>query len=160
MKKLIVLAGLLLVLIPLGSWWFSAEEVVKRRTSHLMAVLSISEGSLRPLRQGKVFSMNGLLAPEVKLDIPGAARASGEFYKDVLESGFSWICENAKSSQFEVKEFRSVEVDGDRARVNVLVEGYMELVALRPVDGLHDVTIEWVRGGDGWRFDRVDWDVP
>lgn len=160
MKKFLALLVLVAFLIPVGTWWFSPEQVVKRKTKHLMAVLSISEDSAGPIRQAKVYSMNGLLAPDVTLDIPGTSEANGTFDKELLESGFSWICENAKSSDFHVLEFRNVRIDGDSATVNVLVEGYMELLMLRPVDGIHDVTVTWEKGGDGWRFTRVDWDKP
>ena len=157
MKKLIPIVVLAAILIPVGSWYFSSEQVVKRRTKHLMAVLSISESSAQPLRQGKVYSMNALLAPEVTLDIPGTSEANGTFDKQLMESAFSWVCRNAKSSQFDVTDFRSVTLDGDTATVNVVVEGYMELSKLRPMDGLHDVTLVWEKGGDGWRFSKVDW---
>ena len=157
MKKLIPILVLAAVVISVGSWWFSSEQVIKRRTKHLMAVLSISEGSALPLRQGKVFSMNALLAPEVALNVPGNSDANGIFDKQLMESAFSWICRNANSSQFDVTEFRSVTIDGQTATVNVVVEGYMELRKLRPVDGEYDVSIVWEKGGDGWRFNKVDW---
>ncbi|MEP2775697.1 MAG: hypothetical protein ABJQ29_04460 [Luteolibacter sp.] len=157
MKKLIILAGALLVIIPLGTWWFSPDQVIMRRTKHLMEVLSLSEGSGGPLRQAKVFSMNAMLAPEVTLTIPGTSEANGTFDKEEMESAFSWICQNAKSANFHITEFRNVEVDGDQAVVWVTVEGYMQLAFLRPVDGTHDVIITWKKGGDGWRFEKVDW---
>lgn len=160
MKKFLAVLILVVLLIPVGSWWFSPAQVVKRRTKHLMAVLSISEDSLGSIRKAKTYSMNGLLAPYVTLDIPGTSEANGIFEKEAIESGFSWICENTKSSNFGVSEFRSLEINGNNATVNILVEGYMELFTMRPVDGLHDVTITWKKGGDGWRFNRVDWDTP
>lgn len=160
MKKLFATLVLLAILVPAGSWWFSPEQVIKRRTKHLMGVLSISESSAEPLRQAKVFSMNALLADDVTLDIPGTSEANGTFDKQLMESAFSWICQNAKSSEFHVNEFQSIVIDGDSATVEVLVEGYMELLRLRPVDGLHRVTVVWEKGGDGWRFNRVDWDTP
>ena len=41
MKELWIIAAILLVLIPLGMWWFSPEQVIMRRTKHLMEVLMI-----------------------------------------------------------------------------------------------------------------------
>lgn len=63
MKKTWIAVFAAALLIPLGIWWFSPEQVIMRRTKHLMEVLSLSEGSGGPLRQAKVFSMNALLAP-------------------------------------------------------------------------------------------------
>ena len=157
MKKLILLAIAAVILIPLGMWWFSSEQVVKRRTNHLMEVLSMSEGTGGPLRQAKVFSMNAMLAPEVTLTIPGVAEANGTFDKQEMESAFSWICQNARKSEFGVREFRDIVIEGDSATVRFVAEGFLELPALRPADGSFEVTIHWKKGGDGWRYDAITW---
>ena len=157
MKKLILLAIAAVILIPLGMWWFSSEQVIKRRTNHLMEVLSMSEGAGGPLRQAKVFSMNAMLSPEVTLTIPGVAEANGTFDKQEMESAFSWICQNARKSEFSVREFRDIEIEGDSATVRFVAEGFLELPALRPADGSFEVTIHWKKGGDGWRYDAINW---
>jgi hypothetical protein len=141
-------------------WWFSPEQVIMRRTKHLMEVLSLSEGSGVPLRQAKVFSMNALLAPEVELIIPEISDANGSFDKQEMESAFSWICQNAKHSRFDVIAFRDVKVAGDTATVRFLAEGYIELGSGRPADGTFEVTIVWKKGGDGWRYQKVVWKNP
>lgn len=157
MKKLLIILAALVVLIPLGIWWFSPEQVLMRRTKHLMEVVSLSEGTGGALRQAKVFSMNAMLAPEVVMETPEISDANGVFDKQEVESAFSWICQNAKSSNFKVTGFQKVEVDEDRANVRVTVEGYMELPVYRPADGAFEVSIDWVKGGDGWRFEKVIW---
>ena len=157
MKKLSFIAAALLVSIPLGMWWFSPAQVVKRKTEHLMAVMSISDGTGRPLRQAKVFSMNGMLAPQVRLGIPDIAEANGTFDRQEMESAFSWICQNAKRSDFRITGFRNLDITDDGAEVRFFAEGFLELSAGRPADGKFDVTIRWVKGGDGWRYDKVVW---
>lgn len=160
MKKLWIALIAAALLIPLGMWWFSPEKVVMRRTQHLMEVLSLSEGTGGPLRQAKVFSMNGMLAPDVELVIPEIADANGTFDKQELESAFSWICENAKESRFDVTAFRDVDVNGDTAIVTFLAEGFLDLGSVRPADGTFEVTIVWKKGGDGWRYDKIVWKKP
>lgn len=157
MKKLWFLLAALLIFLPVGLWWFSADQVIMRRTKHLMEVLSISEGSAGPMRQAKVFSMNAMLAPVVELVSPDISDANGTFDKQELESAFSWICQNAKSSTMRVTDFRSVTVNGDKAEVLALIEGYLELPYSRPADGSFEVTIHWVKGDDGWRFTKIIW---
>ncbi|QTN33473.1 hypothetical protein HZ994_14485 [Akkermansiaceae bacterium] len=159
MKKFLIAAVVaVLMLIPLGMWWFSPEQVIMRRTSHLMEVISMSDGSGGPMRQAKVFSMNAMLAPEVELEIPDIPDANGSFDKEEMESAFSWICQNAKRSDFRVTAFREVIVDGGAARVAFDAEGFLELGSGRPADGSFDVTIHWVKGGDGWRFHKLRWE--
>jgi len=157
MKKLWFILAALLILVPLGLWWFSPEQVVMRRTRHLMEVLTISQGSGGPIRQAKVFSRNAMLAPEVELESPDIPDANGSFDKQELESAFSWICQNSKSSEMRVAEFRSVEVNDKTAKVRVIVKGYLELPTYRPADGTFNVTIDWIRAGDGWRFTKIVW---
>jgi hypothetical protein len=158
MKKLLIFAAAAVILIPLAMWWFSPENVIKRRTEHLMAVLTMTEGTGGPLRQGKVYSMNGMLAPQVALAIPDVAEANGTFDKQEMESAFSWICQHTKQSDFRVTEFHEIETDGETAKVRFTVEGFIELRAgRRPADGTFDVTIRWKKGGDGWRYDAVTW---
>ena len=157
MKKFIIIAVALLVLVPLGMWWFAPEQVIKRRTERLMDVLTISESTGRPIRQAKVFAMNGMLAPKVELGIPDIAEANGTFDRQQMESAFSWICQNAKQSDFRITEFQNVDIAENEAEVRFFVEGFLELGAGRPADGEFDVTIRWVEGGDGWRYDKVVW---
>ncbi len=160
MKKLWITLIAAALLIPLGMWWFSPEQVVMRQTKRLMEVLSLSEGSGGPLRQAKVYSMNGMLAPQVELVIPEVSDANGTFDKEEMEAAFSWICQNAKQSRFDVTAFRDVEIIGDTATVRFLTEGYLVLPTGRPADGTFDVTIVWKKGGDGWRYDKVVWKKP
>jgi hypothetical protein len=157
MKKLLILLVAAVILIPLGMWWFSPDQVIRRKTEHLMEVLTLSSRTGGPMRQAKVFSMNAMLAPEVTLTIPDIADANGTFDKQEMESAFSWICQNAKKSEFRVTEFTDVAIDGDRAKVSFTAEGFLELGVGRPADGEFDVTIHWKKAGDGWRYDAVIW---
>lgn len=157
MKKIWIFLALVIALIPVGLWYYSPERVVKRQAKHLMEVVSMSSGSVGPMRQAKVYSMNALLDREVELVIPEIADANGTFDKQEMESAFSWICQNAKSSDFRVTDFRKVEVEGENATTHLRVEGFMELPGSRPADGAFDVLIHWKKAADGWRFYKVVW---
>lgn len=157
MKKLWFILAALLILVPLGLWRFSPEQVIMRRTKHLMDVLTITQGSGGTIRRAKVFSMNAMLAPEVELESPDIQEANGNFDNEELESAFSWICQNSKCSELNVTQFRSVEVKEKTAKVRVVVEGYLELPTYRPADGSFEVAIDWIRADDGWRFKKVVW---
>ena len=157
MKKLWFVVAALLILIPLGLWWFSTEQVIMRRTHHLMEVLTISAGSGGPIREAKVISMNSMLAPEVELESPDIADANGSFDNQELESAFSWVCQNAKRSRMHVTNFRKIAIDDDGVEVIADVKGYLELASSRPADGNFLVKIHWVKVEDGWRFDKMVW---
>ena len=156
-KSWIIIAVAVLVLIPIGIWWSSPEQVVIRRTKHLMDVLTITSGTSSPFRQAKVFSMNALLQPNVEIVTPEISDSNGTFDKQEIESAFSWICKQAKESEFLVTDVQDLEIDGDRAVINVLVKGFRQPPRYRPEDDTHDVEITWEKTGDGWRYSRVVW---
>jgi len=159
MKKspIIFIAVGLLILIPLGMWWFSEDHAIKRHSNHLMRVLTIHAGTSAPVRHAKVFSINGVLAPKLEISSPDIQRADGTFDKVEIESAFSWICRNAKESKFGITEFVEIKIDGERATVNAVVEGFMELGGSRPVDGTFDVTLHWVKIDGSWRLEKMVW---
>lgn len=159
MKKplLIGAAVLLLILIPVGLWWFSEEKVVARRSEQLMAMLSIEAGTNTILRHSKVLGMGGMLADKVEISSPSIEKANGEFRSDQIESAYSWICRNAVESLFEVTEFHSVTIDGDHAEVEMTVEGFMQLPSYRPADGEHAVTLHWKKRDGSWRLNKMIW---
>jgi hypothetical protein len=159
MKKYLVIGAvvLLLILIPMGLWWFSEGKVVARRSEQLMAMLSIEAGTNTMLRHAKVLGMKGMLAPTVEISSPSIEPANGEFRCDELESAYSWICRNAVESSFIVSEFQSVTIDGDHAEVIAIVDGFMQLPKYQPVDGQSEVTLHWNKQDGNWRLKKMIW---
>jgi hypothetical protein len=158
-NTLIIIVGalLLLLLIPFSMWWSSDERAVKRRSNHLMDVLTISADTGGVFRQAKVFSINGILAPQLEIESSTIPEANGSFEKDRIEAAFSWICRNAKESEFEITEFVEIEVEGDSAMVKARVEGFIDLSSRRPVDGLSDVILHWVKRDGEWVLTKMTW---
>ncbi len=155
-RPLIAVVVILIISIPLGMWWFSTEQVLKRRTEHLMDVMTISSGSAGPTRQSKVFSMNGLMADEISISSPDVSEANGKFDMQEIESAFSWICQNAKRSQMKILDYRSVAIEGDKGRVEVLVDCLLELPMGTPLSGKYVIAIDWKKQDDGWRYEKVE----
>ena len=157
MKRL----GLPLIIVALlgafAFWWFSPEQVLKRRIGTLLQTLTLESGSGKAGRQLGVYSLNALLAPEVELSTPTLGEAIGTFERQELESAFSWLCEQAKESRFELEKIHSVKVDGDRAEVSLTLEAQVILPTIRPADGRYDVTFHWQREDDSWRLARAKW---
>ena len=52
-----------------------------------------------------VYSLNALLASEVELENPTIEEANGTFERSEMESAFSWLCEQAKQTRFELEKF-------------------------------------------------------
>jgi hypothetical protein len=157
MKRLAIPLVLVGLLAAFGIWWFSPGQVIKRRTKSLLTTLTLDGGSGKVGRQMRVYSLNALLAAEVRLDNPTIKEANGTFERAELESAFSWLCEQAKQTRFKLGKFQSVTVTGDTSQVTLTLSGLVELPTYRPADGNFDVTFDWQKENDGWRLTRANW---
>ena len=104
-----------------------------------------------------VYSLNALLTPEVELETPTIPEANGTFERAEMESSYSWLCEQAKQTRFELVKFHSVKIDGDRADVAFSLDALVELPSIRPADGRYEVTFRWLRGDNGWLLSKAKW---
>ena len=157
MKRFLVPTAMAVLLIGFLMWWFSATQVLKRRTLSLLETMTLDSGAGRSSRQLGVYSLNALLAPEVELETPSISQANGTFEREDLESAFTWLCQQANKTSFEHERFDSVNVTGDTGEVVFLVDALVELPAYRPADGTYQVRFRWRRGDDGWRLERAEW---
>ncbi len=157
MKRYALAALTVILLGAIAWWWFSPTEVLKRRTRTLLSTLTLESGSGTAGRQMGTYSLNALLADEVKLENPTLQQANGDFDRSDLESAYSWLCGQAKQTRFEVEAFRAIDVAGEKARVEFSLEGLVELPTYRPVDGRFDAVFDWVKESDGWRLSSASW---
>ncbi|MFT3990304.1 MAG: hypothetical protein QM680_02730 [Luteolibacter sp.] len=157
MKRVMSIAIVLLILAGFGVWWFSPKQVIQRRTKSLLKVLSIEKDSGRAARMMKPFELNKMLAAEVNLENPEREELNGTLSRTEVESNFSWLCAQAKSSDFSVEEFQNVTVSGDAAEVAFVMKALVEVNDYRPADGNYSVTLSWQKEKDGWRLAAAKW---
>lgn len=157
MKRFGLPVFILALLGAFAFWWFSPVQVLKRRTQTLLETLTLESGSGKAARQMGAYSLNALLASEVELDTPTLQEANGTFERSEMESAFSWLCEQARQTRFELEEFRSVKIDGARADVAFILDALVELPTERPADGRYEVTFRWQLDDDGWHLSRASW---
>jgi len=157
MKRFLPAAIVGLLLVALGIWWFSPTQVIKRRTRSFLNVLTIEESSGKPARQMKSFSFNGMVAEEVTLKNPAIEEMNGTMERGDLESGFSYLLNHAKKSEFKVEQFQQIEISDASARVDFVLDALVELPTYRPADGKYDVSFTWQKAKDGWRVSSIMW---
>jgi hypothetical protein len=161
MKRYALPALAVILLAAFGVWWFSPGQVLKRRSKTLLSTLTLNAGTGIPGRQMGTYSLNALLASEVELENPTLREAQGTFERGEIESAFSWLCNQAKQTRFELARFNQITVSGDQATVALTLTGLVELPNYRPVDGKYDAIFNWVKEKDGWRLSRASWkDTP
>ncbi len=157
MKRFVIIFVSVSLLAGLGFWWFSPGEVVKRRTEKLLEVLTFDATSGRGARQMGVYSLNALLANEVKLSSKSITEANGTFERADLESAYSWLGAQAKQTFFKLEGFDSIDVEGDQATVIFRLEALVELQNYRPADGKYRVIFKWKAIENSWRLQDAEW---
>jgi hypothetical protein len=157
MKRLLFPCSAGLLLAGFLFWWYSPEQVLKRRTGAMLEALTLDPGAGRSARQMQVYALNTLLAPEVTLENPDIDEANGSFERPDIESAFSTLCQLAKQTRFELLDLDSVTANGDSGKVSCTLKALVELPAYRPADGIYQAEFQWRHGDDGWRLESAKW---
>lgn len=150
----------LALVVGFSVWWFSPNQVLKRKVNSLLSTLTMDAEGGRVGRQAGTYSLNALLAENVELETPTIQEANGTFTRQELESAYSWLSNQAKETRFELTNLHSIRISGDEATVELTLEGMVELPNYRPADGSYDVVFDWKKGSDGWRLYRAKWTQP
>ncbi len=157
MRRFAIPIVFLIVAVLFCVWWYSPTQVLKRRTAALLSALSLEVGQGKANRHLGVYSLNELLARHVELETPTIDEANGSFEREELEAGFSWLCEQAKQTRFEMEILRSITITGEKANVKLTLTGLVELPTYKPADGSYDVSFDWVKEKDAWRLSKAVW---
>jgi len=157
MKKLLIPVAALVATIAVLLWFFSAEQVLKRRTGKLMSILTMEEAGDRNSRHVNALGLGNLIGDELTLETPTIEEANGVHQKTEVESGFAGLSRVASFTKFEIVEYHSITINGDEARVTATIEAVVALSSYRPADGLYEVELDWQKADDGWRLTRAKW---
>lgn len=157
MKRLAPLIVIIALLAAIGFWWFSPIQVLKRRTENLLNTLTLKSGTGKAMRQMGVYSLSAMLAEEVELKSSSITEANGVLPRSEMESAYSWLCEQATQTHFELVKFKSLKSDGHTGDVTFLVKALVELPLRRPADGIYQVSFHWQHGDGGWLLERAEW---
>lgn len=159
MKKLLIPVVALVAVVAVLLWFFSPEQVVKRRTGKLMSILTMEEtGGGANSRQLSALGLGTLIADELALETPTIEEANGVHQRTDIESGFGGLTRIANFTKFELVEYHAITILGDDARVSATIEAVVALPSYRPADGLYEVELDWKKEKDGvWRLSRAKW---
>lgn len=161
MKKILIALTVTVVTVVFLVWFFSPEQVVKRRTGELLSTLTLAQGDGKAARQMSALKLGDLIGDELVLETPTIEEANGTHQKTEIESGFAVLTRMADFTKFEIVDYHTITVDGDTARVNAAIEAVVVLPSYRPADGMYEVELDWQKGQDGkWRLTRARWQEP
>jgi hypothetical protein len=157
MKKLIISVVSIIVVLS-ATWWFSPEQVIKRRCVSLFEVLSIDTSQAPATRALAVYSLHPYLASEVEISATSPEEANGTFARDELESIFSSICQHAEQCRFTEPVFERVFIQDDSATVHLNLQIKVEFPGVSIADGSYRVTLDWRCGEKDWLLERTTGD--
>jgi hypothetical protein len=158
MKKLLIPVMALVAVVAVLLWFYSPEQVVKRRTGKLMSILTMEDTGGGNSRQLSALGLGGLIAEELALETPTIEEANGVHQRTDIESGFDGLTRIANFTKFEIVEYHAITILGEDARVSATIEAVVALPSYRPADGLYEVELDWKKEKDGvWRLSRAKW---
>ena len=155
MKKRLLISFVSIIVVLSAAWWFSPEQVIKRRSISLFEILTIDLSKPPTTRALAVYSLHPYLATEVEVSTPTPEEANGTFAREELESAFSSICQHALQCRFSEPVFEQVSIDGKRASVELNLQANVEFPGLRIADGPFRVKLDWLRGEKDWLLERA-----
>ena len=158
MRRIAIPLIILALLGGLGIWWFQPTQVLKRRTGKLLHTLTLPADETHTNRRMGIYALNGLLSPQVEFDAPPSLdQANGIFERSEVESSFSWLCDQAKQTRFNLRKIHSITVNGDQADVAFLIDALVELPNDRLADGHYECSFHWQLETDTWHLTRAKW---
>ncbi len=158
MKRSVLLLVILALLGGFAVWWFQPAQVLRRRTRSLLSTLTLQSGDDKRARQIGVYALNGLLSSQVEFVAPPSLdQASGNFERSEVESAFAWLCDQAKLTRFQLRQFHTVTVTGDQADVTCLIDALVELPESRPINGRYECAFHWQLEHETWHLTRATW---
>ena len=149
----IVLMGLFL------SWWFDAENVLKRRVGGLFDTAEVPINMSELTRSSRGPNVADYLSDRVEIGAPKNVddRLRDSYHRDDLAGIYSAVARSCRQITFEAPEFESIEIDGTTARIRLRIDAIVELPSRRPVDGLQIIDMAWEKPENKWLLKSVSW---
>jgi len=158
MRRIVFPWILLALLGGLAVWWLQPAQVLKRRTRKVLQTLTLAGDETTTNRKMGIYALSGLLASQVQLEPPPAFNdTSGSFDRSEIESAYTWLCDQAKQTHFQLLNIHSVTIHGDQADVAFLIDALVELPNGRLADGPYECAFHWQLENETWHLTRAKW---
>lgn len=155
MKRIAVISVFVVLLIAYLIWRVQPEQVLKRRCKSVIALADQASGGVGLF---DVSRLEKLLGDHINFQIEVVSSEIHSANRIEALSGYQWIAENVKKSDFEIEEFTSIEIEEDKARVKSRVQAVLEMPEIRMMDGVYLVEFGWLKDEKGdWRLIEVVW---
>ena len=155
LKQYAIAGAILVLLVGFLIWRGQPEQVLKRRSKALIEMANQASSGVG------IFDLNrleGLIDQELKYQIDAVSEEGGSAYVAEVVSGYQWMGENVEKSEFEIQEFTSLQIEGDRALVKMQVQSVLEMKGIRMMDGVQFVEFTWSKNDRGdWRLSEMLW---
>ncbi len=163
MKKFAVAAGILVALGAFLAWWFQPVNVVTRRTGALLETIEIPAETGTIGRNARAGAISGFLAPRVEVLSPDHLEdeVGGSIDRDQLAGMFAALAQSCREIELGEPEGLVVTVSGGTASSRFRIEADARLPNRTPVQGRHEVELDWIKDDRRWVLKRARWsEIP
>ena len=159
MKRALIVAGSLAAATLFLLWWFSAEQVLKRRIESMLSTAEVPPGMSDAGRKARGGHLAGYLAKQVHFTPPESfdLPVSSPVERDTAAALYSGAATYAKEITFTDIQVEKVAVEDGEATVNFSADTIVDLRTRRPVDGILHVYTFWKKSEEGWLLESFSW---
>lgn len=162
MKQLYRFAAVALLILGLFAWWYyQPKRVLARKLDNLIADLSFDPSTTRSSRLIKSSSIGGYFDQQVEITSP-IDEANGNFSPEDLNSGFSFLSENAREISIQRAEKLTTTLDGKHATMEFDADVKVSITRwLKGLNGRYAVIVHWRKTEQGWKIHSSSWqEIP
>lgn len=152
------MAGLFVVICAFIAWRLSDKQVIKKKTEGFLEVITLGADVGSGGRKLNVYKLNGLLAESISISAPFLDGEERNLYREDVESAYTYLCDKAEETKFEMLDIESIEVDGDSAKIACTVYGLVQFAEVRRLDDNYLVMFHWINVEDQWRLKGMIWE--
>lgn len=162
MKPIHRFCAVALLALGLFAWWYyQTPRVLARKIDGLISTLNFDPSTTRSSRLIKSSGIGKYFDEQVELSSP-IDDANGNFSPADLNSGYSFLSENAREISIERIGEIICEVDGKHATQRFDVKAKVSVSRwLKSLDGRYGLTVHWRKTEQGWKIHSNDWkEIP
>lgn len=156
MRKIWILAAILVMAVAWLWWWMQPEQVVNRRTHSLIELVDL--GKVRGVGVMDVHALGRLVADTLQVEAEFVDDHPLPVSRTEAEMAYRWLGEKATHSEFKILGMDEIRIVDDLATVIMRIAGRLDLEDRRLVEGEYQVRFEWRRTeGRSWQLERMNW---
>lgn len=160
MSRRVIVITAMLALIAFGAWWFSPAERIKRRVHAMIDAAAVPATMGNLSRSTRGHDVAKFFAPSLEIVSSDSLRddVPAEIRRDEAASLYAGVARHVREVSLVDPEITRLDIAGDSAEVDFIVDAIVQLSNRRPIDGMLHTRTRWTRDPEhGWVMARIEW---